>query len=97
VIGLVIRILVLCSVVFAVVFAITRAMRTRVQSSEATRITDEIKKLRTLLQLGEMDATEYAVIAHRIRKDCKRLGIETPDLPLELPPRRRGSGREQDN
>lgn len=73
---------------FAIVFAVTRAWRTRVQSGEAARIADEIKKLRTLIQLGQMDATEYAVTAHRIRKDCKRLGIEVPDLPSELPPPR---------
>lgn len=87
-IGLIIRVLILCAVVFAVVYALVRAFRARVDSAEAARIADEIKKLRTLIQLGQMDPTEYAVTALRIRKDCKRLGIQAPDLPTELPPPR---------
>lgn len=87
-VGLIIRVLILCSVVFAVVYAIVRAWRARVDSLEAARIADEIKKLGTLIQLGQMDPTEYALTALRIRKDCKRLGIQAPDLPSELPPPR---------
>lgn len=87
-IGLVIRLVILCSVVFAVVYGITRALRANVHSKESERIAEEIRALRQMIQLGEMDPTEYAVIANRIRKDCQRLGIEVPELPTHLPPRR---------
>lgn len=87
-IGLLIRILVLCSVVFAIVYAITRATRGRLQAREAERIAQEIRALRQTIQMGELEPAEYAVIANRIRKDCQRLGIEVPDLPSHLPPRR---------
>jgi hypothetical protein len=86
--GLVIRLLVLCSVVFAVVYGITRALRVNAHSRESQRVADEIRALRMAIQAGELDAAEYAVIAVRIRKDCKRLGIDAPELPPHLPPRK---------
>lgn len=84
-IGLVIRILVLCSVVFAVVYAITRALRANADSKEAARILDEIRALRATVELGVVDKEEYAVLADRIKRDCERLGIAVPDLPARLP------------
>lgn len=88
-IGLVIRLLILCTVVFAVVYGITRALRSSMHSKESGRIAEEIRALRQLIQLGEIDPTEYAVIANRIRKDCQRLGIDVPELPMHLPPRKK--------
>jgi uncharacterized membrane protein len=88
-IGLVIRILVLCSVVFAVVYAITRALRSGANSKQAEQIIAEVKKLRLAVEQGDIDAEEYAVVADRIRRDCARLGIEAPDFPERLPKARR--------
>jgi hypothetical protein len=90
-IGLIIRVLVLCSVVLAVVYAITRALRANVHSKEARRIQDEIRSLRATVELGVVDAEEYAVLADRIRRDCERLGIDVPELPKRLP---RGSRKD---
>jgi hypothetical protein len=84
-IGLIIRLLVLCSVVFAVVYAITRALRANATSKEAQRIQQEIQSLRATVELGVVDPEEYAVLADRIKRDCERLGIQVPDLPLRLP------------
>jgi hypothetical protein len=84
-IGLLIRLLVLCSVVFAVVYAITRALRANATSKEAARIQDEIRSLRATVELGVVDAEEYAVLADRVKRDCERLGIPVPELPLRLP------------
>jgi hypothetical protein len=84
-IGLIIRLLVLCSVVFAVVYAITRALRANATSKEAQRIQEEIRSLRATVELGVVDPEEYAVLADRIKRDCERLGIQVPDLPLRLP------------
>lgn len=86
-IGLLIRLLVLCSVVFAVVYAVTRALRGN--DREARRITEEIRALRQLIQLEQIDPSEYEVIAERIRRDCARIGIAVPELPGALPPRKR--------
>ena len=86
--GLVIRVLVLCTVVFAVVYGVTRALRTSANSKEAQRIADEIRKLRESIAQGQMAPSEYAAIAERIRSDCRRLGIAVPDLPPHMPPRK---------
>lgn len=88
-IGLLIRLLVLCSVVFAVVYAVTRALRGNVNDREARRITEEIRALRQLIQLEQIEPSEYEVIADRIRRDCARIGIAVPELPGELPARKR--------
>lgn len=85
--GLVVRILISCAVVFAVVYGITRALRANASSKQAQRIADEIKKLRESIAAGAMDPGEYRSIAQRIRDDCRRLGIDAPDLPDHLPPR----------
>jgi uncharacterized membrane protein len=85
--GLVIRVLVLCTVVFAIVYGVTRALRENAHSKHAQRIADEIKKLRESIAAGQMSPSEYADIAERIRSDCKRLGIAVPDLPPHIPPR----------
>jgi hypothetical protein len=86
-IGLLIRLLVLCSVVFAVVYGVTRALRVGAINRESKHVADEIRKLRLAIQREEMDPADYVVIAARIRKDCKRLGIDAPELPPHLPPR----------
>ena len=85
-IGLLVRTLVLCSVIFAVVYGITRALRASASSKEARRIQDEIRALRATIEVGAVDAEEYAEVADRIRRDCERLGIPVPDLPSRLPP-----------
>lgn len=94
-VGLVIRVLVLCSVVFAVVYAVTRALRTRLQNKEIARaadeigrVADEIKKLRQLVEHGMVGPDEYAATATRIHETAQRLGLDTPDLPRELPPQK---------
>lgn len=84
--GLWIRLLVLCSVVFAVVYGVTRALRANAGSKEARRIAYEIEKLREAVARGRTSAAEYAAAAERIRGDCERLGIAVPKLPPELPP-----------
>ena len=84
-IGLIIRVLILCTVVFAVVYAITRALRANAAGKEAQRIQEEIRSLRATVELGVVDPEEYAVLADRIKRDCERLGIQVPDLPLRLP------------
>ncbi len=85
--GLVIRVLVLCSVVFAVVYAVTRAIRDNAHSKQALRVAEEIRKLRESIASGEVDPVDYAAIAERIRRDCQRLGIAAPDLPSHMPER----------
>jgi hypothetical protein len=91
--GLIIRVLVLCTVVFAVVYALTRALRTRLQNKEiarvaeqVARVADEVEKLRRAVQAGSVSSTEYAASVMRLRADCERLGLDAPDLPGELPP-----------
>jgi len=74
-------------VVFAVVYGLTRALRANAASKEARRIAEEIRALRDSIALGQMNPTEYARIAERVRADCKRLGIAVPDLPPHMPPR----------
>jgi len=88
-VGLVIRILVLCSVVFAVVYAITRALRMNANSKQAEQILEEVRKLRLAVEQGSVNAEDYAVVADRIRRDCARLGIDAPDLPERLQKTRR--------
>ena len=80
--GLVVRILLLCAVVFAVVYGVTRALRATASSREAQRLADEVRRLREA-----MDAAEYARTVERIRQDCRRLGVDLPDLPSRLPSR----------
>jgi len=91
-IGLLIRILVLCSIVFAIVYAITRARRVSANSREALRIQDEIRALRATVEVGVVDAEEYELLAERIRRDCERIGVPVPELPARLPPRPRKEG-----
>jgi uncharacterized membrane protein len=85
--GLLIRILLMCTVVFAIVYGITRALRMAAHSKEARRIAYEVEKLHEAIARGRMTQAEYAEIADRIRSDCKRLGIAPPYLPPDLPPR----------
>jgi uncharacterized membrane protein len=85
--GLVIRILLLCAVVFAVVYGITRALRASASSKEAKRVADEVRRLREAIEGGAMDAAEYERTIERIRQDCRRLGVDVPDLPSRMPPR----------
>ena len=93
VIGLIIRVLVLCTVVFAIVYAITRALRTRLQNDEIervadqiARVADEIQKLRSAVQLNRVSSAQYAEAVTRLRAEAERLGLDTSDLPGELPP-----------
>jgi uncharacterized membrane protein len=88
--GLTVRILLLCAVVFAVVYGITRALRASASSKEAQRVADEVRRLREAIEGGAMDAAEYERTIERIRQDCRRLGIEVPDLPSRMPPRGEG-------
>lgn len=85
--GLVVRILLLCAVVFAVVYGVTRALRATASSREAQRLADEVRRLREAIEGGLMDAAEYARTVERIRQDCRRLGVDLPDLPSRLPSR----------
>lgn len=80
----------LCTVVFAVVYAITRTLRANASSKEARRIAYEIEKLHEAVRRNLIDASEYAATAARIRRDCERLGIAVPNLPPELPPKESG-------
>jgi uncharacterized membrane protein len=84
--GLWIRVLVLCTVVFAIVYGVTRALRANASTKEARRIAYEIEKLREAVARGAINAAEYTDAADRIRRDCERLGIPVPSLPRELPP-----------
>lgn len=91
-IGLTIRVLVLCTVVFAIVYAITRALRTRLSDKEIERVADEIarvgdeiQKLRDAVQTNRVSPTQYAETAARLRAEAERLGLDTSDLPGELP------------
>ena len=88
-IGLLIRLLILCSVIFAVVYGITRALRANASSKEAARIREEIRMLRATLELGVVEPDEYAELAERIRRDCERLGVPVPELPTRMPTRPR--------
>jgi uncharacterized membrane protein len=94
VIGLVIRVLVLCAAVFAVVYALTRALRLRAQNHELGKIADrvervaeEIAALRLAVERAECSPERYAKAADDIREECRRLGLEPPDLPASLGPR----------
>lgn len=95
-IGLTIRVLVLCTVLFAVVYALTRALRTRLQNKEIARLADEIarvademQKLRAAVQAGSVTPSEYAARVTHLRAESERLGLDVPDLPGELPPHTR--------
>jgi hypothetical protein len=82
--------LLLCTVVFAIVYAITRTLRANAASKEARRIAYEIEKLHEAVSRQLIDPAEYRATAARIRSDCERLGIAVPNLPPELPPRKSG-------
>jgi uncharacterized membrane protein len=84
--GMLIRLFLMSAVVFAIVYAVTRAIRANAHSKEARRIAYEVEKLHEAIARGRMTPAEYAVIAERIRSDCKRIGVATPDLPPHLPP-----------
>jgi len=84
--GLWIRILLTCTVVFAIVYGVTRALRANAHSKEARRIAYEVERLHEAIARGRMTPSEYAETAERIRKDCRRLGITPPELPADLPP-----------
>jgi hypothetical protein len=87
-----IRILLLCSVAFAVAYALTRRGRGRVQERQLARIHEEIRSLRRAVEAGTVDAEEYAVRADRIRTACEYVGVAVPELPARLPkPRERDS------
>jgi hypothetical protein len=56
--GLWIRVLVLCTVVFAIVYGVTRALRANANTKEARRIAYEIEKLREAVARGGIGAAE---------------------------------------
>jgi len=85
VLGLIVRILVLCSVVFAIVYGVTRALRAKIMDNHVARLQAEIRDLSYAVKAGSIDAETYARRAERIRRACADLGVEVPDLPLRLP------------
>jgi hypothetical protein len=84
--GMLIRLFLMSTVVFAIVYGVTRAMRANAHSKEARRIAYEVEKLHEAIARGRMTPAEYAAIAERIRSDCKRIGVAPPELPPNLPP-----------
>lgn len=80
----------LCTVVFAIVYGITRALRSNADRKEMRRIAYEIEKLHEAVSRGLIDRAEYAATAERIRRDCERLGVAAPNIPPELPSRAPG-------
>jgi hypothetical protein len=91
-IGFLIRILVLCSVVFAVVYAFTRAKRSRVQQAQVRRLEEEIRQLRAAVDSRSVDAEDFAVRSDRIRRAAEHLGVDVSDLPARLPRPKDGEG-----
>lgn len=82
--GVLIRTSLLLVVVFAVVYAATRALRRNAHSSEARRIQDEIRKLRAGIEAGLFTQAEYTRLTQKLEADCRREGIEAPKLPEHL-------------
>lgn len=85
--GLVVRILVLCAVMAGVAYALVRAWRARAESQEAARVANEIAELRRAIERQSISPAEYTATAERIRRDCARLGIAAPELPPHFSPR----------
>ena len=79
--GLVIRLVLLAAVVFGVVYGITRARRANAHGKEAKRIQAEIRALRVGIDEDLYTDEEYARMIEQIEQDCRREGIEIPDLP----------------
>jgi hypothetical protein len=83
--GLSIRVLVLCTVVFAVVYGIMRALRARITEQQIARIQAEIRDLSYAVKAGSLKPEEYAARAEQIRRACENLGVDVPELPARLP------------
>lgn len=93
-VGLVSRLLLLCAVVFGVVYGVTRALRQHAHSKEANRILEEIRALRAGLEAGLFQQEEYVRLVQQLKADCERQGLQFPALPSELP--QPGHERSQD-
>lgn len=87
-IGLIVRIGLLLSVVFAIVYAVVRARRASSHSAAAQKIQEEIRLLKAGLEEGLYSDDDYRRIADSIRIACDREGIEIPDLPSYIRPER---------
>jgi hypothetical protein len=83
--GLSIRILVLCTVVFAVVYGIMRALRARISERQIALLQAEIRDLTYAVKAGSLRPEEYAARAAKVRRACEDLGVDVPDLPARLP------------
>jgi len=84
-VGLAIRVLVLCTVVFAVVYGIVRALRARISERQIARIQAEIRDLSYAVKAGSLHPDEYRARAEQVRRACADLGVEVPELPAHLP------------
>jgi hypothetical protein len=88
--GLFIRVVLLVAVLFGIAYGITRALRANAHSQEAKRIREEIRALREGIEQGLFDQSEYELLAKKLKDDCAREGIDVPDLPERLDPRKEG-------
>lgn len=82
--GLLIRTSLLLVIVFAVVYAATRALRRNAHSREAGRIRQEIAKLRAGIEAGLFTQAEYTRLVGQLEADCEREGIAIPKLPARI-------------
>lgn len=85
-IGLVVRISLLCAVVFGVVYAFVRARRLSAHGRAARRIQEEVRLLKAGLEEGLYSDEEYRRLSDSIRAACDAEGIEIPDLPPYIRP-----------
>jgi len=86
-IELIMRVLVLVAVVFGVVFALTRRVRSKADQRAIKQIQDDILALKTGIEDGLYSQEEYDNLRHKIRVACETQGIDIPDLPKRLPQR----------
>jgi hypothetical protein len=91
-IGLVVRIGLLCAVVFAVVYAVVRARRLSAHGRAARRVQEEVRLLKAGLEEGLYSDEEYRRLRDSIRAACDEQGIEIPELPPFIRPEKEVDG-----
>lgn len=91
--GLLFRTSLLLVIVFAVVYAATRALRRNRHSQEAERIRQDIRKLRAGIEAGLFTQAEYTRLVAKLEADCAREGLDIPSLPARIDG---GSGSDAD-
>jgi hypothetical protein len=81
--GFVIRLIILCAVIFGVAFGIAWAIKNRHvkrKDNEREEARTRIAALKRSLEEQEISVEEYDQLSRQIYKDCQDKGIEIDDL-----------------